>query len=82
MTDFDDALVAVATKTGMTPGEWRDFFSCTPAQQRLVALTYRDADWVRDPDRFAEVVSLLATLTTVAGAVSGVGSAIEVIRAL
>jgi hypothetical protein len=79
---YDECLVVLATKTGMTPSDWRDFFACEPEQQAAIAKTYADQQWVKNRDTFAEALAVLTVLATVAGAVTGVGSAVAAIKAL
>ena len=78
----DEAIVALATTTGLSPAEWQDFLACTPDQQAAIAQTYRDASWVQRRDTFAEVLAILGAAATVAGAVSGLAGAYEALRAL
>ena len=79
---YEEAIVVLATKTCMTTEAWEDFFVCSPAQQALIAKAYADASWVVQRDTFADVLSVLSVIATIAGDVSGVGSAYSVIKAL
>ena len=79
---LDDACVALSTKTHLSPGDWADFLQCSPAQQALIAKTYRDQSWTQSADTLGEVLAILAVIGTVAGVVSGVAGAAGAIAAL
>jgi hypothetical protein len=79
---FNEACVALATRTGMAPSDWADFLMCTPDQQAALARAYRDAQWVQSRNTFADVLEVLTVAATVAGAVTGIGSAITALKAL
>ena len=79
---LDEAMVLLCTKTGLSRSEWDDFFALSPAQQELVAKTYVDQQWVQSRGTWSDVLSVIGVIATLAGAVSGVGSAYAVIRAL
>lgn len=76
------ALGQLATKTGLSPDEWRDFLNCTPPQQAAIAKSYCDQSWVQSRDVLGDVLAVLGVLATVAGAVTGVSGAIAAIKAL
>ena len=79
---FEEACVALATKTGMSPTDWSDFLQCTADQQRALVRAYSDMSWTKSRDTLNDVLAVLQVLGTVAGVVSGVGTAISVIAAL
>lgn len=79
---YEQALVALATKTGMSPDDWRDFLACSPDQQRALVRAYADQSWVRSPDTFGEVLAILGVIGTIAGVVSGVAGAASAVAAL
>lgn len=79
---YPQLLVILSTKTGMSQDDWHKFFSCTKAQQQAIAQMYKDLVWVQNADVFADVLAVLTIGATIAGAVSGIGSAIEVLKAL
>ena len=82
VTTVSEALVELATLTGMTVAEWRDIVSLPPPAQALCVQAYRDADWRRDPDTFGQVLAVLGVIATIAGAVGGVAGAVSAIAAL
>ncbi len=77
-----ELLVVLATKTGMTQADWDRFLRCTLPQQQAIAQMYKDASWAQDADVFGEVIAALTVAATIAGAVAGIGTAIQVLRAL
>jgi hypothetical protein len=79
---FDEACVALASRTGMDRDSWSDFLNCTPSQQAALAQAYKHCRWAQSRDTLADVLSLLGVAATVAGDLSGVGSAYAVLKAL
>jgi hypothetical protein len=77
-----DLLVELATLTGLSPAEWRDFCSLPPDAQQAVARAYRDQDWSRSPDTLSAVLGVLRTLAAVAADVSGIAGAASAISAI
>lgn len=71
----DERIVAIATKTGMSQDELRDFLSCTPDQQELLVKTADNMRWTQSKSTLAEVIVILEPLVTIAGVVSGVAGA-------
>jgi hypothetical protein len=78
----EDHLVELAKVTSMDEASWADFLAMSADDQKLAALNYIDADWVKAPDTFGTVMAILGVLGTVAGVVSGVGGAVGAISAL
>lgn len=74
----DQAYVALSTKTGMSPDEWRDFLSCSPDQQKVLARVYAEQNWAKSRDTLADVIGIFET----AGAIAGAASAIVAFAAL
>jgi hypothetical protein len=79
---LDEGRAILATRTGMTPAQWDDFWACTRAQQELIVATEEHMQWTQDRDILADAVAVMTVMVTIAGAVSGVGTALEVMRAL
>lgn len=83
MTKTADELFAdLAQLTSMNPDEWKDFCSCTDAQQTLIAQAYKDASWVKAPDMLAKVLEVLAVIGTIAGVATNVAGAVGAIKGL
>lgn len=82
MQTVEEAFAELATITGLSVDDWRDFLAATPEQQALMVQAYRDQDWARNPDRFGQVIGILSVVGTVAGVVSGVAGAASAIAAL
>ena len=68
--------------TGMTTQEIDDFLTCSPEQQVVIAQSYRDLDWVQNPDTFGKVLAVLEIIGTIAGVVAGVAGAVTAVSAL
>jgi hypothetical protein len=75
-------IAKVATLTGMSTQELQDFLSMTPAMQLQAVQTYAGADWVKNRDTLADVISVLEVVGTLAGVVSGVAGAVTAVDAL
>jgi hypothetical protein len=76
-------LVAkVATLTGMSVQEVQDFLSMTPAMQNQAVATYAGADWVKNRDTLADVISVLEVIGTLASVVTGLAGAATAVNAL
>lgn len=82
MQTVEEAIAEIATLTGMSPEEWRDFLAATPEQQALIVDAYRDQDWTRNPDTLGRVIGILSVVGTIAGIVSGVAGAASAVAAL
>jgi hypothetical protein len=79
---FEELVVILATKTGMSREEWADFFTLTLEQQMATAQAYARASWVLDGNLFAEILAILLAAAQVGGAVAGVVSGAQAIQSL
>lgn len=79
---FEQAVSALATKTGMSESDWSDFLAADDAGQKLIVKTYADMSWAKSPNVLSDVISILTVLGTIAGAVSGISGAIGAVSAL
>ena len=82
IAEVDAKLTELSTLTGLTVDEVLDFISCEPAQQKLIAQSYADMDWVQSPDTFAKVLEILQTVGLLAGVIGGVAGAAGAVAAL
>ncbi len=87
MTQADEEKVSAllakaATLTGLSTQELQDFLSMTPEMQKQAVQTYADADWVKNRDTLADVISVLQIIGTIASVVSGVAGAATAVQAL
>lgn len=79
---YEEAVATLALKTSMSVMEWQDFFAATPVQQAAIAQAYREAEWVKNGNVFADVMAVLNVLATIAGVVSGVSGAVSAVASL
>ena len=79
---FDECVVTLSTKTGLSRDEWADFLSLPPEAQCAAAAAYRGASWVQSRDTLADVMSALLAAAQVAGAIAGIGSGYTALKAL
>lgn len=70
------------TLTGLSAAAWSDVISCTEDEQALILEGFAGQDWVVQTSKLAPVLALLTAAASVAGAVAGIGTAINVLRSL
>lgn len=78
----EDLYAALATETGMTAQDWRDFTSLPQVMQLRVAEGYAAMSWAKSPDKLPKILEILGLIGTIAGVITGVGGAIGAIAAL
>jgi hypothetical protein len=80
--NFDECCTTCAKITGMDRAEWSDFLSMTPEEQAATAQAYKGMVWQTDSNVLTALLAALIMAGNVAGAVSGIGSAYTVLKAL
>ena len=75
-------LPVLASLTTLSPAQWNDFIASPPAIQMQTVQNYKTMHWVQDPDRFGQVLAVLETAASVAGAVAGIAGAIQALKTL
>ncbi len=82
---LDEVCSTIATKAPVkSPEDWADFFAMPPALQEAEARLVKSAIFERDDGTsvWADMLGFLGVAATVAGDVTGVGSAFTFFKAL
>jgi hypothetical protein len=79
----DEVCAVMATKGVKTKEEWADFFAMSPELQEVEARLIKNAIWVKQgPSAFEQFVADFGLVATLAADVSGVGSALIILKNL
>ena len=82
LAEIDAEYAKLATLTGLTQQKWQDILTLPADAQALVLRGYADMDWVKVPDRLAEVLAVLNVVGVILGVVSGGAGAVSAVAAL
>jgi hypothetical protein len=80
LDDVSMRLAAVAPH--WSEGQWANFVQGTAAEQQLMLQMLEDAAEPPPPEVWGKVLAVLLGVAQVAGAISGIGGAIETVRTL
>jgi hypothetical protein len=78
----DQAFAVLVTLTGISKQDWDDILELPSEDQATVLQAYRDADWRKSADTFADVLQVLNVIGAIAGDVSGIAGAVTAVAAL